>query len=126
MKEYLVHFVGVVKEELDGRNSPWRIREIPRAVRSCRGAGKLRQVFFKCKLRRNWTVGSKSTRVVGSLVNSHFGDSRVEGPKTLHQDSRNREVRSPDRARSSVVGPALITISVRIHLISGKGRHFGG
>jgi hypothetical protein len=32
-------------------------------------------------------VGSKSTGVVGSLVNSHFGDSRVEGPKTLHQDS---------------------------------------
>jgi hypothetical protein len=42
-------------------------------------------------------------------VNSHFGDSRVEIPKTLHQDSRNRDVRSPDRERSSVVGPALIT-----------------
>jgi hypothetical protein len=109
VKEYLVHFVGVVKEELDGRNSPWRIHEVPRAVRSCRGAGKLRQVFFKCKLRRNRTIGSKSTRAIGSLVNSHFGDSRVEGPKTLHQDSRNREVRSPDRARSFVVGPALIT-----------------
>jgi hypothetical protein len=52
MKEYLVHLVGVVKEELDGRNSLWRIREIPRVVRSCRGVGKLRQVFFKCKLRR--------------------------------------------------------------------------
>jgi hypothetical protein len=26
VKEYLVHFVGVVKEETDGRNSPWRIR----------------------------------------------------------------------------------------------------
>jgi hypothetical protein len=42
VKDYLVHFVGVVKEELDGRNSPWRIREVPRAVRSCRGVGRLR------------------------------------------------------------------------------------
>jgi hypothetical protein len=42
-------------------------------------------------------------------VNSHFGDSHVEGPKTLHQDSRNREVQSPDRVRSFVVGPTLIT-----------------
>jgi hypothetical protein len=75
VKEYLVHFVGVVKEELDGRNSPWRIHEVPRVARSCRGAGKLRQVFFKCKLRRNQTVGSESTRVAGSLVNFHFGDS---------------------------------------------------
>jgi hypothetical protein len=93
MKEYLVHSIGVVKEELDGRNSPWRIHEIPRAVRSCRGVGRLRKVFFKCKLirPRNW-----STRVVGSLVNSHFRDSRVEGPKTLHQYSRNHEVRSPE------------------------------
>jgi hypothetical protein len=109
VKEYLDHFVGVVKEELDCPNSLWRIREVPRVVRSCRGAGKLRQVFLKCKLRRNRTVGSKSTRAVGSLVNSHFGYSQVEGPKNLHQDSRNREVQIPDRERSSVVGPALIT-----------------
>jgi hypothetical protein len=39
MKEYLVHLVGVVKEELDGQNSPRRIREISRAVISCRGVG---------------------------------------------------------------------------------------
>jgi hypothetical protein len=95
VKEYLVHFAGIVKKELDGRNSPWRIREVSRAVRSCRGAGKLRKVFFKCKLRRDWTVVSKSTGVVGSVVNSHFGDLRVEGPKTLHQDLRKCEVRSP-------------------------------
>jgi hypothetical protein len=120
MKEYVVHLVGVVKEELDSQNSPWRIHEIPRAVRSCRGAGKLRQAFFKCKLKRDWTVGSKSTRVVGSLVDSHFGDSRVEGPKTFHQDSRNREVRSPDRVRSFIVGPALITSQ------NSPFRHFGG
>jgi hypothetical protein len=120
MKEYIVHLKGVVKEKLGGRNSSWRIHEIPRAVRSCRGAGKLRQVFFKCKLRRDWTVGSKSTGVVGSLVNSHFEDSRFEGPKTLHQDSRNHEVQSPDRAKSFVVGPALITSQ------NSSFRHFGG
>jgi hypothetical protein len=27
---------------IDGRNSPWRIHEVREAVRSCRGAGKLR------------------------------------------------------------------------------------
>jgi hypothetical protein len=76
MKEYLFHLVGVVKEELDGRNSPWKIREILSDVRSSRGTGKLQQVFSECKLRRNQTVGSKSTRIVGSLMNSHFGDSK--------------------------------------------------
>jgi hypothetical protein len=38
MKEYLVHLAKVVKEGTDGQNSPWRIREVPRAVGSCRGA----------------------------------------------------------------------------------------
>jgi hypothetical protein len=42
VKEYLVHFTGVVKEESDGQNSPWRIREVLEAVRSCRGVGELR------------------------------------------------------------------------------------
>jgi hypothetical protein len=64
----LVHFEGVVKEALDSHNSPWRIHEVPEAIRSCRGAGELRQVFSKCKLRRNQTMGSKSTMVVGSLT----------------------------------------------------------
>jgi hypothetical protein len=68
VKDILVHFTEVVKEALDGRNSLWRIREVPRAVRSCRGAGELRQEFFKCKLGRNQTVGSKPTRAVGSLA----------------------------------------------------------
>jgi hypothetical protein len=120
VKEYIVHLVGVVKEELDDRNSPWRICEILRAVRSCRGVGKLQKEFFKCNLRRDWTIGSKSTGVVGSLVNSHFGDSRVEGPKTLHQDSRNHEVRSFDRVRSFIVGPALIKSQ------NSPFRHFRG
>jgi hypothetical protein len=43
----LVHFTGVVKEALDGWNSPWRIHEVLRAVRSCRGAGELQQAFSK-------------------------------------------------------------------------------
>jgi hypothetical protein len=33
----------------------------------------------------------------------HFGVLRVEGPKALHQDSRN-EVRSPEKVESLVVG----------------------
>jgi hypothetical protein len=53
----LVHFVGVVKDELDGRNPPWRIREVPVAIRSCRGAGKLRKAFFKCKAQKKLDSG---------------------------------------------------------------------
>jgi hypothetical protein len=34
MKEHFAHFIGIVKEELDGQNSPWRICEVQRAVRS--------------------------------------------------------------------------------------------
>jgi hypothetical protein len=41
-------------------------------------------------------------------VNSHFGDSRVEGPKTLHQDWRNREVQSPEGAKRFVWGQLLV------------------
>jgi hypothetical protein len=35
-------------------------------------------------------------------MNSYFGDLQVEGSKTLHQDLRDREVRSPDRAKCSM------------------------
>jgi hypothetical protein len=52
VKEHFVHFVGIVKEELDGRNSPWRIREVPRAVRSCRGAEELRFKTFASRFMR--------------------------------------------------------------------------
>jgi hypothetical protein len=45
------------------------------------------ECFSKCRLRRNWVVGSEPTRAVGSLAESHFMDSRVEGLKPLHQDS---------------------------------------
>jgi hypothetical protein len=46
VKEYHVHFAGVVKEESDDRNSPWRSREVPRAVRSCRGARRVTASVF--------------------------------------------------------------------------------
>jgi hypothetical protein len=36
-KEHFVHFAGIVKEELDGRNSARGIHEILRTIRSCRG-----------------------------------------------------------------------------------------
>jgi hypothetical protein len=42
VKEHFVHLIGIVKEEFDGHNSSWRIREVPRIVGSCRGAGELR------------------------------------------------------------------------------------
>jgi hypothetical protein len=46
VKEHFVHFAGIVKEEFDGRNSPWRIREVPRAVGSCRGARRITVSVF--------------------------------------------------------------------------------
>jgi hypothetical protein len=57
VKEYLFHFAGVVKEELDGRNSPWRIHEIPRVIISGRRARRVTaSVFLKRKLRRERPV----------------------------------------------------------------------
>ena len=53
MEEHHVHFAEIVKGALDGRNSLRRIREVTRAVRSCREAGTLRRAFLKRKLRRN-------------------------------------------------------------------------
>jgi hypothetical protein len=40
-RRYHVHFTEIVNEEIDGRNSPWRIREFPEAIRYYRGTGKL-------------------------------------------------------------------------------------
>jgi hypothetical protein len=40
-EEHFVHFAEIIKEEFDGQNPPWRIHEVPEAVRSCRGAGRL-------------------------------------------------------------------------------------
>jgi hypothetical protein len=42
-ERYFIHFAKIVKEEFDGQNPPWRIREVPKAVRSHRGARELRQ-----------------------------------------------------------------------------------
>jgi hypothetical protein len=46
IREYDVRFARIIKEVLDGRNSPREICKVPRAIRSCRGARKLRWVFF--------------------------------------------------------------------------------
>jgi hypothetical protein len=35
------------KRRMDGRNPPRRFREVPRAVRSCRGAREILQVFLR-------------------------------------------------------------------------------
>jgi hypothetical protein len=53
MEKYLVKFAGIVQEEMDSRNSLRRIREVIRAVRSCREVGTLRRAFLKRNLRRN-------------------------------------------------------------------------
>jgi hypothetical protein len=87
VKEYLVHFAGVVKEALDGRNSLRGIPKVLRAIGLCRGAGSYGKPIFKFKFKGNRAIGSKLVRVIGSLTNSHFADSRAEGSKTLHQDS---------------------------------------
>jgi hypothetical protein len=42
MEEHRVHFVEIVKGVLDGRNSLRGIHEVPRTIRSCRGARRLR------------------------------------------------------------------------------------
>jgi predicted metal-dependent hydrolase len=52
VKEHFVHFAGIVKEELDGRNSLWRIREVSRAVGSCKGAEELRFKTFASRFAR--------------------------------------------------------------------------
>jgi hypothetical protein len=59
VKENFVHFVGIVKEEFDDQNSPWRIREVSRAVRSCRGAGELLFKTFASRFVRSQKVKSR-------------------------------------------------------------------
>jgi hypothetical protein len=48
-------------------------------------------LFSSFKFRRNHTIGSESTRTVGSLAKSHFVDLQVEGLKPLPQDSQGWE-----------------------------------
>jgi hypothetical protein len=92
IRGYCVHFVGVVKEALDGRNSPRGIHEVSRTVRSCRGARRFTgSVFFCLILGENRAVGSEPTGAIRSLTYSHLGVSWVEESKPLHQDLKNRE-----------------------------------
>jgi hypothetical protein len=67
-----------------------------------RSKGVTASLFSSFKFRRNQTVGSESTRTVGSLAQSHFIDLRVEGLKPLPQDSRGRERRSPEGEKGFV------------------------
>jgi hypothetical protein len=55
------------------------------------GSEKVTEAFIE---RKAW---EKS--VVGSLMELGLGDSRVERSKSLHQNSRGREVRSPEIAK---------------------------
>jgi hypothetical protein len=102
VREHFVHFVGIIKEEFDGRNPPWRIHEVSEAVKSCKGARKLWWVFFlRSSSWENRVIRSESTGVVRSLTYLHLGVSWVEESKPLHQDSRDRERRSPEIAKES-------------------------
>jgi hypothetical protein len=47
----LVHFAENIKEEFDGQNPPWRIREVPEIIRSRRGARRLcYDSILQCKI----------------------------------------------------------------------------
>jgi hypothetical protein len=72
----------IVKEEFDGQNPPWRIHEVPKAIRSHRGAGELRQHSSSAR-------SGKSDRRIrtneGRWIThkSHLGVSGGEGSKPL-------------------------------------------
>jgi hypothetical protein len=59
-------------------------REVPKGRKDCVGH----------RNRAGWTGGALSTRKSNSI--DHFGFRGVKSRNPLHQDSRNREVRSPD------------------------------
>jgi hypothetical protein len=65
VREHFVHFAEITKEEIDGRSSPWRIHEVPEAVRSCRGARRLRKHSSSVKLGRNRSLDHSRNRVSG-------------------------------------------------------------
>jgi hypothetical protein len=46
VREHFVHFIGIIKEELDGQNYAWRIYKFPRAVRYCRRARRVMVSVF--------------------------------------------------------------------------------
>jgi hypothetical protein len=52
-EKYLVKFIGIVQEEMDGHNSLRRIPKVTRVIRSCREVGMLRRAFLKRNLIRN-------------------------------------------------------------------------
>jgi hypothetical protein len=50
---------------MDGRNSPWRIREVPRGVRSREGAEELRRFLSKAQAKEGQGHRFEPTKVVG-------------------------------------------------------------
>jgi hypothetical protein len=61
-------------------------------------------VFKGFKLRRDRAVDPSQQESLDLVVDFHFGVSGVGGLKSLYHDSRNREVRSPKKVESLVVG----------------------
>jgi hypothetical protein len=101
VKDHFAHFPEITKEEIDGRSSPWRIHEVPEAIRSHRGARRLWCVFSKCKYRENRAVGSRPTGPSDHSHISHLGVSGGEESKLLYRDSRNCERRSREKVKES-------------------------
>jgi hypothetical protein len=53
IREHFVHLTEITKEEIDSRSSPWRIHEVPEAVRYFIGARRLQKHSSSVKLGRN-------------------------------------------------------------------------
>jgi hypothetical protein len=82
--EILFFISWVTQGRTDGRNHLRRFREVPRIVRSCRGARRLRREGPKgLKLRRGRAIDPESQEPSDLHVVSCIGDSLVEAPKVV-------------------------------------------
>jgi hypothetical protein len=57
---------------MDGRNSPWRIREVPRGVRSQEGVEELQRVLSKAQAKEGQGHRFEPTKAVGFPEYFHF------------------------------------------------------
>jgi hypothetical protein len=120
---------------MNGQNYLRRIHEVTRAVRSCREASTLRRAFLKCKLRRNQGRRIQVSQGHWIARERRVSKRRVDQSRTSGEDRwhRSRDIanselhevraqrlgtlgcqrRSPERARSSIVGPCSRRVKIR-------------
>jgi hypothetical protein len=81
--------------ESNGKNTSWRSVKDPRAIRSSNEVRGLRKVPFQSPiiLGEIVTIGSNSTRVVGSRANLHFRNSRIGETSDFGFKSREHPIR---------------------------------